>query len=158
MYGEAGNDVIDNGDRNYGGDGDDVIKVEKGFGDYWGGTGSDTLDYADWPYAHLVMSMDGNDNDGSGECPNCAPTRKPGRHNVHGDFEKILGSPGNDSITGNDEADILEGREGTDHLFGSGGDDTLDAGPGTAQRVDGGSGTDTCRGANLTTVTRCDNV
>ena len=157
MYGGTGNDRITNGDRNYGGDGDDTFSVQKGFGDFWGGTGTDTIDYAAWPYPRVVVSLDGNDNDWNGECPACNDDR-PGRHNVHGDFEVVLGTSGDDTIRGNNEPDRLDGRGGNDYLFGNGGDDELDAGPGTAQQTHGGDGTDICRGDNVTRTSGCDNL
>jgi Ca2+-binding RTX toxin-like protein len=158
MYGGTGNDRITNGDHNYGEDGDDTFLVQKGFGDFWGGAGTDTIDYAPWPYARVVVSLDGNDNDWNGECGGCPYADRPGRHNVHGDFEVVLGTSGEDTIRGNNEPDRLDGRGGNDYLFGNGGDDTLDAGPGTNQQTHGGDGTDTCRGDNLSRVSGCDNV
>ncbi len=156
FWGDEGDDLLDNANRMWAGAGDDTILVKWGFGDFYGEGGYDVLDYALWPYSTLVMSMDGNDNDGEvmPSCPwylNC-PDERNGRHNVHGDFERVLGTPGDDHLTGNNEADVLEGRGGRDELYGKGGDDTLDAGTGQNQKTDGGSGTDVCRGNDVTRV------
>lgn len=160
FYGENGNDVLDSANRLYGGDGDDVVWVNALFGDYYGQAGQDTIKYTYWPRAQVQVSLDGDDNDGvfAWDCPwyvNCPDIE--GRHNVHGDFETVVGSPGNDVIQGNGEPDRLEGGAGNDHLRGHGGDDVLDAGPGANQETDGGSGTDVCRGTNLVRTAGCDN-
>lgn len=162
FWGDDGDDDMESANRMWAGDGDDTILVRWGFGDFYGQAGHDVLDYSHWPYPTLVMSMDGNDNDGEvmPSCPwylNC-PGDRNGRHNVHGDFEHVIGSPGDDHLTGNNEADRLDGRGGRDRLFGKGGDDVLDAGPGQDQGTDGGSGTDTCRGSGVTSRVGCDLV
>jgi Ca2+-binding RTX toxin-like protein len=160
FYGDNGDDVLDSANRLYAGNGDDVVWVNARFGDYYGQAGRDTINYGQWPYAQVHVSLDGNDNDGrfAWDCPwyvNCPDIE--GRHNVHGDFERVVGTPGPDVIQGNDEPDLIEGSGGDDILKGKGGDDVLDAGPGTGQETDGGSGTDTCRGVNLARTPGCDN-
>jgi len=160
FHGDDGDDVLDTANRLWAGAGDDVIWVNAGFGDYYGEAGNDTINYTYWPYARVDVSLDGNDNDGvfAWDCPwwvNCPDIEA--RHNVHGDFETVIGSPGDDGIKGNNEPDILLGGAGSDNLKGNGGDDHLDAGPGTSQGTDGGTGTDTCRGENLARTPGCDN-
>jgi hypothetical protein len=80
----------------------------------------------------------------------------------HGDtiagFEDVLGTFFDDTITGNDGPNHLEGDAGDDAIFGLGGDDVLwgdfvgvsDAGVDTA---DGGGGTDAC---DAETETACE--
>ena len=53
----------------------------------------------------------------------------------------ILGLTGNDTLTGNSLADIIEGGVGNDRLFGLGGNDVLNGGDGD-DFLDGGSGDD----------------
>lgn len=159
LAGDGGNDVLETANRLTGGAGDDYIWVNAGFGDYYGDAGYDTIDYTYWPYPTLGMNLDGDDNDGSflAECHplvNC-PTPQ-GRHNVHGDFERVIGSGGNDRIEGNGNANLIEGRGGDDWLLGHDGSDNLDAGPGNGQATVGGEGRDTCRGQNVTNSRGCD--
>jgi Ca2+-binding RTX toxin-like protein len=161
FYGENGDDVLESANRLYAGDGDDVVWVNAGFGDYYGQAGRDTINYANWTYDQVHVSLDGNDNDGrfAADCPwwlNCPDI--DGRHNVHGDFERVVGTAGPDVIQGNDEPDLLEGGAGNDILRGKGGDDILDAGAGAGQETDGGSGTDICRGVSLARTPGCDNL
>jgi Ca2+-binding RTX toxin-like protein len=54
---------------------------------------------------------------------------------------QILGLTGNDTLTGNSLADIIEGGVGNDRLFGLGGNDVLNGGDGD-DFLDGGSGDD----------------
>lgn len=74
----------------------------------------------------------------------------------------VHGSPFNDTITGDVNAnfihggagnDTISGLDGNDLIFGEEGDDTIDAGLGT-DVVDGGPGTDSC--VNGETVTNCE--
>jgi Ca2+-binding RTX toxin-like protein len=53
----------------------------------------------------------------------------------------ILGLTGNDTLTGNSLADIIEGGVGNDRLLGLGGNDILNGGDGN-DSLDGGSGDD----------------
>jgi Ca2+-binding RTX toxin-like protein len=158
LYGGSGNDRIDSGATVSGGDGDDEIDMTAGFGDYHGDAGVDTIDYTLWPYSQAWVSLDGNNNDGDNPMDGCgnAVCGGQGRHNVHGDFEVVIGTSGADMLRGNGDADRLEGRGGNDILNGEGGDDILEAGPGANQTTNGGAGTDTCHGANITHMTGCD--
>jgi Ca2+-binding RTX toxin-like protein len=68
-------------------------------------------------------------------------------------IERAAGTALDDTLTGNDAANVLIGDEGSDTISGQGGDDTLDGDalwfdfppvlPGT-DSLDGGSGTDVC--------------
>ncbi len=69
-------------------------------------------------------------------------------------IENAIGGSGNDTITGNSVANVLQGRGGNDNLFGGGGNDTLRGGTG-ADVLDGGSGIDT---ADYTDATGAVNV
>jgi Ca2+-binding RTX toxin-like protein len=50
----------------------------------------------------------------------------------------------------------IEGGLGDDRLVGKDGNDTLDAGLGNNQELDGGSGFDICLGFNITRRSGCD--
>jgi Ca2+-binding RTX toxin-like protein len=56
-------------------------------------------------------------------------------------FENLLGSAGNDLLSGDDDANLLAGRNGNDSLSGRGGNDTLDGGAGS-DLMAGGAGND----------------
>ena len=57
-------------------------------------------------------------------------------------FENLTGTAMDDTLIGDDGANVLDGRGGTNYLFGGAGDDTLLAGLG-ADEIDGGEGIDT---------------
>jgi Ca2+-binding RTX toxin-like protein len=54
-------------------------------------------------------------------------------------FENLTGSGFNDTLRGDDEANVLAGLAGDDILIGNGGDDTLDGGAGTADTASYGT-------------------
>ena len=154
IFGGAGNDVINGGDGNdrlHGGAGNDVID---------GGLGTDAISYAH-------SEPDGRDG---------APTAANfGAVNVDllngvatGSFgsdsltriENVFGSGGNDTLFGDNQANVLSGEDGDDSVSGLGGNDILLlangndtalggagndrflVGPGNAT-IDGGANTDT---------------
>ena len=147
VYGSFHNDVV------YGGPGDDV--VSGGSGDDWitadprdhvvyGDAGTDTLRY--WNRNGVTVTLDERANDGS-----------PGeRDNIRGGIEVIQGSPGDDTLIGDGQANTFDGMAGNDTLRGEGGNDTLDAMAGTAQQVDGGAGEDICVGYGLIVREQCE--
>lgn len=61
--------------------------------------------------------------------------------------ENVVGSDGDDAITGNGEANKLAGRGGNDKIEGNGGDDTITGGGGD-NNLSGGTGNDTITGGN----------
>lgn len=79
------------------------------------------------------------------------------------DIEDAYGSPGDDVLTGSDQANFLVGFGGSDQILGLAGDDLLDgdAGPdgdplpGT-DTIDGGDGADTC--LNGETLANCEST
>lgn len=58
------------------------------------------------------------------------------------DFENLLGNVGNDTLVGDNNANLINGRAGSNALYGMGGNDTIYAAEGS-NTIDGGSGTDT---------------
>ncbi|WP_409433212.1 calcium-binding protein [Litorimonas sp. RW-G-Af-16] len=71
-------------------------------------------------------------------------------------FENVVGGDGNDTITGNDLGNILQGRAGEDEIFGGAGDDQINGevdddilnGEAGNDIIQGGSGNDTLNGGS----------
>ncbi|MEU4163137.1 hypothetical protein [Actinoplanes sp. NPDC026670] len=151
----------------YGDDGNDTVystRIEGGVHDFFGGAGFDTIDYSAWDRM-VHVSLDGDDDDGERGVANCeawfpwsCSSWRP-RHNVHSDFENVVGSPQNDWIEGNGQGNVLSGQGGNDVVEGFAGNDTVDAGTGagqTDQRVHGGDGNDVCRGSGVSSWPGCE--
>ena len=77
---------------------------------------------------------------------NGGPLPLPLRINIQ-NFENVIGSLYNDTITGNSSANVLSGAAGNDSLFGLDGNDSLSGGDGD-DYLDGGFGFDTINGGN----------
>jgi Ca2+-binding RTX toxin-like protein len=112
LSGDNGNDVLK------GGNGDDVLSGGGGVDSYDGGDGNDTI---------LVDSDSGNIidlfqstviNDGYGNREDNAITS----------IENLSGGKGNDTLIGDNGANILTGNDGQDFLNGKGGNDQLNGG------------------------------
>src|SRR5262245_40346234 len=118
LYGDSGNDTLK------GGGGADVLN---------GGSGIDTADYADSSAAVFISLY--NDvaawGDAEGDELNS--------------IENVSGSAHDDTLWGNDGANVLKGRDGADTLKGFGGADTLWGGD-DDDGLYGMDGTDTLRG------------
>jgi Ca2+-binding RTX toxin-like protein len=105
LAGDAGNDLLDGGLS-----GDQLV----------GGSGRDYADYSKRTVP-IVASLDGAMNDG-----------QAGENDlVASDVEGISGGNGNDTLSGNDSANLLMGGGGNDYLVGFGGDDELWGGTGS---------------------------
>ncbi|MEY2517423.1 MAG: hypothetical protein QOJ89_4781 [bacterium] len=138
--GGTGDDLLENLGPSlatlHGGDGDDTL-----IGGLFesGGAGADLLQgtadqfdeasYADHDATGVHVTLDGKANDGAAGEGDDARTRNVG------------GSPGPDVITGNADANRLEGATGDDILDGAGGDDDLSGDEG-ADKLIGGAGND----------------
>jgi RTX calcium-binding nonapeptide repeat (4 copies) len=135
INGDAAVCAPNGGDFLGGGEGNDVFNCDGS-----GAAGFDTVTYGT-PYtgflAAVSVTLDdaANDNDGFGNAGD----------NVNGDCERIIGSPGADTIdaTGADQAVQLFGRAGDDTLTDGPGDDLLngEADTDTANCVNAGSDT-----------------
>ena len=129
IKGLAGDDTLN------GGSGNDILNGGAGADTLNGGAGSDTASYAD---SSTGVIIDLAHNDGT--------TAQTSAGEASGDklnsIENIIGSSGNDRLTGNAQANSLNGGAGTDTLKGAGGDDVLYGGAG-ADSLDGGAGDDT---------------
>jgi len=146
MTGDAGNNTFvvlnEGGDMVDGGDGDDLIDGGDGVDSLNGGLGIDVLGNLD---STAGMTIDLNTQTDS-----------------HGDtlagFENVLGTVFDDTITGNDASNTIEGSIGADNLFGLGGDDVILGGfigfaDQDADTADGGLGSDAC---DAETETNCE--
>ena len=120
LFGDAGDDVL------YGGDGSDHID---------GGPGSDTVTYAGTA-AGVKVSLG-------------AAAAGAGEDTIEA-VEVVFGSNGDDTLAGDDAANLLAGMRGDDEITGGGGadtlwggrgKDTLHGGPGL-NRLTGGAGRD----------------
>ncbi|MDD2727815.1 cadherin domain-containing protein [Malikia sp.] len=121
LYAGTGDDTVD------GGDGDDLIVGGDGAGDdnYIGGLGSDTIKYTSATAAITVDLVKGNATSTAGN-----DAAKIGSDTLSG-IENVIAGNYNDTITGNDSANVLSGQNGNDVLKGGFGKDTLDGGAGT---------------------------
>ncbi|AIF49855.1 matrixin family metalloprotease [Pelosinus sp. UFO1] len=130
LIGGAGNDIIDGkggSDIIIAGDGDDIVKYYSTLTatSVKGGNGIDTLDASALTTAVNI---------------NLATQFK--------DFENITGGSGNDTLTGNDQTNILIGGDGNDYIDGGKGADSIYGGNGNDTMVfhagnalvDGGTG------------------
>ncbi|WP_166802429.1 Calx-beta domain-containing protein [Microvirga pakistanensis] len=173
LTGGGGRDFLwggDDRDTLRGGDNADTLKGEAGNDILEGGAGADTLDggagTADtaW-YLTGSAGVRVDLRSGTGEFGEA-------QGDVLIGIETIVGSLGNDTLSGDDNGnalngggfasddtgsgnDILTGRGGNDHLNGSGGNDTLDGGIGADDMV-GGLGFDVATYAGSTAGVRVD--
>jgi Ca2+-binding RTX toxin-like protein len=122
LYGGNDSDAI------YGAAGDDVIDGGSGNNALDGGAGFDTLSY-------LTSDMRVTVNLSAG-------TATAVGSDLVRNFEAVMGSQLDDSITGSGAADQLEGNAGSDVLIGGGGDDVLIGDRGN-DTMTGGTGKDT---------------
>lgn len=142
IEGGAGKDEI------LAGSGDDVV-LALGDGDVLdGGAGIDTLSYEKAAAAVVVNLRRAAKEDGSPD-PAAAPDTiamvEPAGENGKGGistFENLVGSRFDDTLTGDNQANRIEGGAGKDSLAGAGGDDVLVGGAG-ADALAGGAGLDT---------------
>ncbi|MCP5381604.1 MAG: hypothetical protein H6912_04480 [Kordiimonadaceae bacterium] len=173
IYGEEGNDVISGGDGTdtiiagpgfdiiYGDGGDDTIKGEDDQDLIYGGAGIDTIfGGTGWDIiegGEGADTIDGEDDkavlsyalSAAGVTINLATNSASGGDATGDTFTNIdgvFGSTHNDTLTGDDEDNYLDGDEGADILIGAGGDDYFYAyqseGSATEDQFDGGDGFD----------------
>ncbi len=134
ISGDQGVNILD------GGAGDDTLNGGGGNDTLIGGEGSDTVEFY-WFNTGIVvdLSLAGPQDTGTGVI-------------TFSSIENLTGSHGDDVLSGNDDANRLEGGYGDDQLFGRGGDDTLISGPGN-EILDGGYGNDTADFRNHSGIT-----
>jgi Ca2+-binding RTX toxin-like protein len=146
VRGYAGNDRLEidnNAYRNItqsatllGGNGNDTLRGGLASNHLSGGAGYDTVDYTGRT-ENLSLSIDGVANDGAA-----------GEHDyIRSDVEHVLGGEGDDTITGSNFADVLEGNGGNDRIFARGGADWVLGGDGN-DLLYGDGGSDIVAGGN----------
>src|SRR4051794_10330773 len=144
--------TIDGGDGNdelTGGDSMDTLIGGAGADVLAGGEGTDTASYADHDAAVTVdLGADGTSDGNSEDGP------AGSRDDVRSDVEDVVGTDGNDTLTGDASDNTLYGLGGADRLAGGAGDDTLygagsfySGGP-SAPSGDGPDGNDTLEGGD----------
>ncbi len=161
LEGGADRDTLDGGDGNDtldGGDGRDLLIPGTGTDVARGGTSIDTVSYEDRADGvPLRISLNATADDGA-----------PGENDaIEGDVENVIGSPGADTIVGNDGANDIDAGESNDTIDPLGGADFVDAGPGddrvTARdgaqdRIECGPGVDTAVVDEFDVVAGCEAV
>ena len=122
--------------------GDDILDGGAGNDILDGGGGVDTASFASWTEGVIAGLGSGI----FGFARNAAGTEVDQLRNI----ENLSGSAFNDSLSGNDRANVLSGGDGHDNLYGRGGDDVMVGGEGDdflrgsdgADVLDGGTGWD----------------
>jgi Ca2+-binding RTX toxin-like protein len=112
----GGTDTLTSIESFVGSPGDDRIVGTEGDDTIDGGDGEDTIDYSASTSA-VDVNLRGNSATGQGT-------------DILRNIENVIGSPGDDRITGNDEANVLDGGPGNDTIDGGDGDDELIGGAG----------------------------
>lgn len=151
--GGAGNDAIYQVENVTGSDHDDTITGDHKANILDGGAGDDTL--AGGAGNDTLRGGDGNDTaDYSAATAPVTANLATGTAQVGASetdklnsIENLIGSSGNDTLTGSDADNILMGGLGNDTLIGNGGDDVLEGGAGD-DVLDGGEGDDTINGGD----------
>jgi Ca2+-binding RTX toxin-like protein len=136
ISGGDGNDVLDGGDGDDtidGGAGDDVLVGGAGDDEVDGGDGTDTVSYTGDAAGITVDLSTGETNGGDAGADALAR------------IENVIGGAGNDALTGDDAANVLDGSAGNDTIDGGANDDVLVGGEG-ADVLAGGDGDDVLRG------------
>ncbi|MRR31719.1 calcium-binding protein, partial [bacterium] len=115
-----------------GGRGDDILD---------GGAGIDTIDFSSNAMSFVHVDLNGIEVDG---VTYQAVGEESGNDKLSG-FENITGTPFNDILIGDDNANVINGGDGDDILSGGGGNDTLNGGNGM-DKLTGGAGDDALNG------------
>jgi glycerophosphoryl diester phosphodiesterase len=139
VEGEAGNDVLYGGagdDELVGGEGDDVLAGGVSDDVLDGGDGIDTVSYLAGLSDTTGVTVDLSAGSAYGD--------EAGTDELVG-IENVIGGKGDDKLTGDNAANVLDGSAGNDTIKGGAGDDTL-AGSAGNDNVDGGSGDDSVSG------------
>lgn len=145
LIGDSQNNVI------LGGDGDDTLQGMAGADTLDGQGGVNTVSYESSADA-VTVSLDthsGSTGDAAGDILSNFKNLigSAGNDTLSGDGQDntISGGMGNDTLLGLDGADILNGGAGNDSLVGGAGDDVLNGGGGD-DLLEGGAGADTLNG------------
>jgi Ca2+-binding RTX toxin-like protein len=133
VIGTKYNDTI-TGDLNanslFGGDGKDHFYGSGGGDKFFGGAGKDWIDYR---YSTIAVTVNLNIGVGSGG---------QAQGDTYVGIENMRGSAGNDTLIGDDAANVIYAGAGSDRISGGGGNDMIYT-AGGYDIVDGGDGIDT---------------
>lgn len=148
MAGDSGDDELfgnDGNDALYGDNGDDLLHGGAGNDSLNGGSRAgdrDTASYANVRYdGETGELMAGDFGDVVVDLLAGTATGAQGNDTLF-HIENVIGSSGNDTISGDNKDNVLSGGSGDDLLIGRSGDDTLVLGAGN-DRAQGGTGNDT---------------
>jgi Ca2+-binding RTX toxin-like protein len=164
VFGGAGDDIVDGGNGNDildGGSGSDTLRggadddrlndwTGSGSDEIDGGTGHDTLSYAGFE-GKTEVTLNGDAEGSARQWVKMAlfsggPQTwvELGADEIFS-IEDVIGGSGDDTITGDGNANDFYGNVGNDKLFGKGGNDVLDGSYGN-DIIDGGTGYDIMTG------------
>ncbi len=137
IYGLDGDDVIYGGDGSdiiYAGNGNDFIIGGFGLDTIYGGDGNDTISWDNWS-AGLSVDL----------AAQRVTFYANGGYECFYSIENIVGSRGNDYMSGDSLNNVLSGNFGDDQIYGRDGNDTLKGDAGN-DKLYGGNGNDTLDG------------
>ncbi|MGB0629773.1 MAG: beta strand repeat-containing protein, partial [Alphaproteobacteria bacterium] len=170
LFGDAGNDTLDGGlgdDHIRGGAGRDIFVLSSGFGDDTIAdftVGFDTIDVSALGIADFsTLLANTSDIGGNAVITNGSNTLTltgvVKSQLLEGDFAglSIMGTSGDDTLTGFSTDDTINGLAGNDTLRGNSGDDTLNGGADN-DRIIGGTGADAMTGGTGDDTFVVDNV
>jgi Ca2+-binding RTX toxin-like protein len=173
IWGSDSNDILigNNGVNTVLGiNGDDLIAGGLGADLLSGGNGNDTVDYSASSRMVTVSLADQGVTDPFGNTVFSSPGTAQHGGDAEGDllwgFENVIGSKGNDKLTGDAHDNVVVGGSGNDTLDGGGGTDTLDySGTTKAVTVDlfgghvsGGAGNDAVTSFENVTGTKFNDI
>jgi Ca2+-binding RTX toxin-like protein len=152
---QGGNDTLlggSAGDYLYGGDGDNFMMGGAGDDGLYGGSGNDVFapgggtDSIDdqggsFDSLDLSLSLIGGTIDLSKEAGETQLVNATQTLSINGRIEDLIGTEGNDIITGNSASNFIEGLDGSDVVRGGAGDDIIEVADGS-DSVDGQDGSD----------------
>ena len=124
ITGDAGSNILS------GGAGNDHFNASGGGDHYDGGSGSDWIDYRASTLGVNVNLLTGVGQGGLAQ------------GDTYTSIENIKGSAGDDTLIGDNNANVIYGYAGSDHIEGGGGNDVIYSGGGK-DYIDGGTGIDT---------------
>jgi Ca2+-binding RTX toxin-like protein len=159
LFGDEGNDMIivtdsrgfndGSGNTIMGGSGNDMIFAESQANDLIdGGSGVNTIDFSDGYLNFIYPNNSAYDALASVRVDLAITTAQNLGHfgiDTIRNFTNVTGAVGDDTILGNNAANIINGLDGNDLIDGRGGADTIDGGFGK-DTLNGGSGNDQIKG------------
>ena len=142
LFGDTGANILN------GSDGDDLLVGNAGADILIGGSGSDIASYSTTSTGVVANLFNSANNTGHAA------------GDTYNSIENLMGSTGGDTLTGNNQDNIIWGNSGIDTLYGLDGNDILDGGAGNDSLYgDGGIDTVSYLTANsFVTVTLTDNL